>query len=142
MVKLVCFECGQTNRVPEDRLSAGPKCGTCGAALVEGKAREIDAETLSKAIRNDGMTLVVDFWAPWCGPCRMIAPLIDELASDYSGKIKAVKLNTDESPSVATEYGIRSIPTVMIFKGGRKMDTVIGAVPKSTLANTLDKYVD
>ena len=85
---------------------------------------------------------LVDFWAPWCGPCRMIAPLIDELASDYGGKLKAVKLNTDESPGIATEYGIRSIPTVMIFKGGQKLDTVIGAVPKSTLTNTIDKYMD
>ena len=72
----------------------------------------------------------------------MIAPLIDELASDYGGKLKAVKLNTDESPGIATEYGIRSIPTVMIFKGGQKLDTVIGAVPKSTLTNTIDKYMD
>lgn len=72
----------------------------------------------------------------------MIAPLIDELSTDYKGKLKCVKLNTDESPNVATDYGIRSIPTVMIFKGGKKMDTIIGAVPKSTLAQTIDKYID
>ena len=85
--------------------------------------------------------IIVDFWAPWCGPCRMIAPLIDQLAEEYAGKLKAVKLNTDESPSVATEYGIRSIPTVMIFKDGQKVDTVIGAVPKSTLTGTVEKYL-
>jgi thioredoxin 1 len=72
----------------------------------------------------------------------MIAPLIDELAAEYGGKIKAYKLNTDESPGVATEYGIRSIPTVMIFKDGEKKDVVIGAVPKSTLVQTLEKYID
>lgn len=72
----------------------------------------------------------------------MIAPLIDELAREYDGKLLALKLNTDESPSVATEYGIRSIPTVMIFKGGQKLDTVIGAVPKSTLVSTIEKYLD
>eukprot|EP00894_Picocystis_sp_ML_P001548 jgi/Pico_ML_1/52065/g2833.t1 len=76
------------------------------------------------------------------GSGRMIAPLIDEISAEYGEKIKCVKLNTDESPSVATEYGIRSIPTVMIFKDGQKLDTVIGAVPKSTLTGTIDKFLD
>ncbi len=86
--------------------------------------------------------VLVDFWAPWCGPCRMIAPIIDELSAEYGDKLRAVKLNTDESPGVATEYGIRSIPTVMVFKDGVKMDAVIGAVPKSTLVQTVEKYLN
>ena len=86
--------------------------------------------------------VLVDFWAPWCGPCLMIAPIIDELAAEYGDKLRAVKLNTDESPGVATEYGIRSIPTVMVFKDGVKMDAVIGAVPKSTLVQTVEKYLN
>lgn len=100
-----------------------------------------DADWEEKVLKSD-LPVLVDFWAPWCGPCRMIAPLVDELAEEYKGKLKAVKLNTDESPAVATEYGIRSIPTVMIFKNGKKMDTVIGAVPKQTLAQTIEKYID
>ena len=86
------------------------------------------------------VTVLVDFWAPWSGPCRLIAPIIDELAAAYGDTLRVVRLNTDENPTVATENGIRSIPTVMIFKNGQKMDAVIGAVPKSTLVQTIDKY--
>nr|QCI07695.1 Thioredoxin [Nitophyllum punctatum] len=85
--------------------------------------------------------VLVDFWAPWCGPCRMIGPVIDQIADEYHNKLKVMKLNTDENPTIASEYGIRSIPTVMIFIEGQKVDTVIGSVPKSTLKTTLDKYL-
>lgn len=96
-----------------------------------------DAEVLKSSV-----PVLVDYWAPWCGPCRMIAPLVDEISEEYGERVKVVKLNTDEAPKIASEYGIRSIPTVMIFKDGKKLDTVIGAVPKATLTQTLEKYLE
>nr|YP_009369856.1 thioredoxin [Boldia erythrosiphon]ARO90544.1 thioredoxin [Boldia erythrosiphon] len=85
--------------------------------------------------------VLVDFWAPWCGP-RMVGPVIDEIAQEYGESIKVVKVNTDENPSIASEYGIRSIPTLMIFRKGQRVDAIIGAVPKSTLLSTLEKYIN
>jgi len=92
-------------------------------------------------VLNSEVPVLVDFWAPWCGPCRMVAPIVDEIAKEYAGKLKVFKLNTDENPVVASQYGIRSIPTLMIFVNKQKVDTVVGAVPKNTLSSTIDKYI-
>lgn len=111
----------------------------CDEPAVTGVVTEA---TWKELVLESPVPVLVDFWAPWCGPCRMIAPLIDEIAKQYAGKVRCLKLNTDESPGIATEYGIRSIPTVMVFTKGDKRDTVIGAVPKSTLTTTLEKFID
>jgi thioredoxin 1 len=93
-----------------------------------------------EALKSD-LPVVVDFWAAWCGPCRMIAPIIEQLAEEYNGKVKVGKLDVDENQGVAIKYGVRSIPTVLFLKGGQVVDTVIGAVPKSMFVEKLAKLV-
>lgn len=104
-------------------------------------AAQVTDATFKQEVLDSQIPVLVDFWAPWCGPCRMVAPVVDEIATQYAGQIKVVKLNTDENPSVASQYGIRSIPTLMIFKAGQRVDMVVGAVPKTTLAATLEKHL-
>nr|YP_010902453.1 thioredoxin [Hypnea nidifica]WCH54308.1 thioredoxin [Hypnea nidifica] len=102
---------------------------------------EVNDSSFNQEVINAKLLVLVDFWAPWCGPCRMVAPVVDIIAEEYKNKVKVVKINTDQNPTTATEYGIRSIPTLMIFMHGKKIDTVIGAVPKTTLSNTLQKHL-
>ncbi len=102
---------------------------------------QVTEETFKEDVLGSEMPVLVDFWAPWCGPCRMVAPVVDEVAAEYEGKIKVFKLNTDENPKIASEYGIRSIPTLLIFKDGEHVDTVVGAVPKTTLSKRLAQHV-
>ncbi|MEA5510422.1 thioredoxin [Crocosphaera sp. UHCC 0190] len=102
---------------------------------------QVTDDKFKQEVLESDIPVLVDFWAPWCGPCRMVAPVVDEIAEQYAGQVKVLKLNTDENPATASQYGIRSIPTLMIFKGGQRVDMVVGAVPKTTLANTLEKYL-
>jgi len=104
-------------------------------------AAQVTDDTFEQEVIGSSVPVLVDFWAPWCGPCRMVAPVVDEIAVQYADKVKVVKVNTDENPGIASKYGIRSIPTLMIFKKGERVDMVVGAVPKTTLANTLEKYI-
>ncbi len=100
----------------------------------------LDEQFESEVLKSD-IPVLVDFWAPWCGPCRIIAPSLEEISKEYSGKIKVVKVNVDEAYQTATQYGIMSIPTLMVFKNGAVVDKVIGALPKSEIENMINKHI-
>ncbi|HED07964.1 MAG TPA: thioredoxin [Ignavibacteria bacterium] len=99
---------------------------------------EITDENFESEVLNSDLPVLIDFWAAWCGPCRMIAPLVEELAGEYEGKIKIGKLDVDNNQQTAIKYGVRSIPTLLVFKNGEVKDTIIGAVPKSQISQKLD----
>ncbi|MGQ9630711.1 MAG: thioredoxin TrxA [bacterium] len=106
-----------------------------------GNIRILTDSNFDDEVLKSDRPVLVDFWAPWCGPCRMVSPIVEEIAREYDGKLKVGKLNTDENPEITTKYGIRSIPTLLFFKGGKIVETVIGAVPKGKLQKVVDATI-
>jgi thioredoxin 2 len=140
-----CNNCGTKNRIPKNRVQERPRCGKCGFPLdvsaFSGRPVEItDATFLGEVVSHPG-AVIVDCWAPWCGPCGMIAPVMDELAALYAGQVKIGKLNVDENPSTAAQFGIRSIPTLLFFNHGKKVDQMVGAVSKAEIENRLRRFL-
>ena len=99
----------------------------------------VNDKNFAEEVLNEDLPVLVDFWATWCGPCRSISPIIEELAKEFTGRVKVTKLNVDESPATPSQYGVRGIPTLILFKGGKILDQIIGAVPKARLMAMIEK---
>lgn len=132
-MELVCPRCGAVNRVPQERLAEDPKCGKCGAAVLPGAPVELSESSFDKFVVRSGLPVVVDFWASWCGPCKMMAPVFAQAARELNTQYRFAKVETDQEQNLAARYGIRSIPTLVVLRAGEEVARQPGALDGARL---------
>ena len=140
-VKLTCLSCGQTNRVPTAKRAAGPKCAKCGAALMDGKVAELGVQLHDKAVRTDEAPLIVDYWAPWCGPCKMMAPEFAKAADTLRLNARFAKIDTEQFPVVSQRLQIRGIPLLILYAKGQELARLSGARPAKDIEDFVRQYL-
>ncbi|HET8675258.1 MAG TPA: thioredoxin [Blastocatellia bacterium] len=135
-----CPNCGATNRVPPKK--GQPICGRCKTPLTaDAHPVTVTDATFSREVEQSVLPVLLDLWAPWCGPCHMIAPVIEKLAGEMAGRVRVAKLNIDDNPQTAARFGVRSIPTLLILKNGREVDRVVGVQPREAILNKLQAVI-
>ena len=135
---LTCPNCGQKNRVQVPATGV-PHCAKCGSPLPW--LVDVSAADFQSGVAGSPVPVLADFWAPWCGPCRMVSPAVEKIATDLAGKLKVVKINTDEQPELQRRFGVQSIPTLILFKDGQPVERLIGYMPKERLLSRIKPYL-
>jgi thioredoxin 2 len=139
-----CPNCGAENRVPQEKLNQGrePVCGRCKTPLsLDRKPIIVTDASFSVEVERSPVPILVDMWAPWCGPCRVLAPVIEQLAGEMAGHVRVAKLNVDENPVTAERFNVRGIPALLVFKGGREVDRMVGVQPKTEIVRRLQRVI-
>ncbi len=126
--KVVCGHCGKTNRLPAERASGAARCGSCHQPIFSGHPIEVDEEGFGRHVANSDIPVLIDVWAPWCGPCRAMAPMYERAAKELEPRVRLLKLNSDTAPAVSSQLGISGIPTLLLMRGGREVSRISGAM--------------
>jgi len=138
---IVCPYCNGTNRIPADKIPEDAKCGRCKKSILDTTPIELTNENISQHLEKNDIPVVIDFWAPWCGPCKMMGPNFEQASRNFKAKVRFAKINTEDQQSLGGFYNIRSIPTLVLFKSGKEIDRVSGALDANQLSQWINSKI-